>query len=288
LRELLGVSRALGEGPAWWTPENGYFAGLETRTDPSRYYFDGMERLDEGDDPIFFFQFTLAGWGHLELEAGEPERMDAGAAFFAMLPSKHRYYLPRGSPGWTFGWIGVYQPYFVQRVMRQVATSGPVLRLEPDSKLFASAMRLVRGAFKKDYRDRFDVELALFEFVVEYERLAHELSDSEPERAKLLETLRRRIMENPTQAFRVEALAAEQGMSRSHFSHFFRALTGLTPARFVNDVRIQEASRLLSSSQAPLKRIAEACGFSSVNHFCKVFRRFKHITPEAYRRSVAR
>ena len=40
-------------------------------------------------------------------------------------------------------------------------------------------------------------------------------------------------------------LATEHGMSRSHFSHDFKARTGLSPGRFMAEVRIQEASRLL-------------------------------------------
>src|ERR1035437_5229893 len=31
-----------------------------------------------------------------------------GTAFIALMPSRHRYYLPEDSPGWTFGWISLY------------------------------------------------------------------------------------------------------------------------------------------------------------------------------------
>jgi AraC-like DNA-binding protein len=46
----------------------------------------------------------------------------------------------------------------------------------------------------------------------------------------------------------VDALAAERGMSRSHFSHYFRARTGLSPARLMTEVRIREAARTLVAS----------------------------------------
>jgi len=74
-------------------------------------------------------------------------------------------------------------------------------------------------------------------------------------------------------------------MSRSHFSHFFRAHTGLTPARFATEVRIHEAARLLVETQSPLKHVSDACGFANSNHFCKVFRRFQHLSPAAYRQA---
>jgi transcriptional regulator GlxA family with amidase domain len=84
----------------------------------------------------------------------------------------------------------------------------------------------------------------------------------------------------------VDDLAADYGMSRSHFSHFFRQRTGLTPARHATEVRVHEATWLLLDSRAPLKQIADACGFVNANHFCKVFRRFQHLSPATYRRAI--
>ena len=37
------------------------------------------------------------------------------------------------SPGWTFGWIGIYHPYLFRRIAKQVAATGPVLEAAPDS-----------------------------------------------------------------------------------------------------------------------------------------------------------
>ena len=57
-------------------------------------------------------------------------------------------------------------------------------------------------------------------------------------------------------------------------------------ARFAAEVRAREATRMLLDNRAPLKQIAEACGFASVNYFCQVFRRFQHMSPMSYRRAV--
>jgi AraC-like DNA-binding protein len=285
LRELTELSRAPTPAPAWWTPRTAFFGSVETRLDPIGYFWDGMKRLGRSDHPLFFFQFTLAGWGNFELYGQAPAMVLPGNGFFAVIPSEHRYYLPEDSPGWTFGWIGIYHPYLLARVTKQVAATGPLVATPPDGPLTASALRLVRGAIKKDFRDRYAVELALFEFVLAYERWAHEASDSSGERKRLLEAVRARIVASLPKAVAVDTLAAEYGMSRSHFSHFFRARTGLTPARFATEVRIHEATRMLRT-HAPLKQIADACGFANANHFCKVFRRFQHLSPASYRDAI--
>ena len=95
-----------------------------------------------------------------------------------------------------------------------------------------------------------------------------------------------RVLDNLRHAPDVNTLASERGMSRSHFSRFFRARTGLTPARFIAETRVREAARRLVEDRASLKEVAEACGFANANHFSRVFRRYQHLTPGAYRNAM--
>ena len=286
LHQLTELSRKPVLAPPWWTPMTGYFGSIETRTDPSSYYWDGMKRLGRRDAPLFAFQLTMAGWGHFQLYGRPPRRVPPGMAFIAIMPSRHRYYLPENSPGWTFGWISIYHPYLLDRMAKQVAATGPLVEVAPDSPLAAIAVRLMRGAIKKDFRDRFEVELALFEFLVACEQCAQKARDRSGEAQRLLENVRSRVVTSLPEALDANALAAEYGMSRTHFSHFFRARTGRTPARFATEVRIHQATRMLLDTRAPLKQIADACGFANANYFCKVFRRFQHMSPASYRRAL--
>jgi AraC-like DNA-binding protein len=287
LHQLTELSRKPVPAPPWWTPMTGYFGSIETRTDPSTYYWDGMKRLGRGDAPLFAFQLTMAGWGHFQPHGQTARRISPGTAFVAILPSRHCYYLPGDSPGWTFGWISIYHPYILERIIKQVAATGPIVDVAPESALAAIAVRLIRGAIKKDFRDRYEVELALFEFVVAYEQCAQKARDRSGEGQQLLDKVRSRVVASLPEALDATALAADYGMSRTHFSHFFRARTGLTPARFATEVRVHQAARMLIDTRAPLKQIADACGFANANYFCKVFRRFQHMSPAAYRRALA-
>lgn len=287
LHQLTELSRKPVPAPAWWTPMTAYFGSLETRTDPASYCWDGMKRMGHGESPLFAFQLTLAGWGHFQLCGQRPRRVLPGTAFVAIMPSRHRYYLPQDSPGWTFGWVSIYHPYLLQRMTRQVKETGPLVEVEPDGPLAGIALRLMRGAIKKDFRDRFEVEAALFEFLVACEQQAHKTRASASEGGRLIEDVRTRVIASLPNALDVNALAANYGLSRTHFSHFFRARTGLTPARFATEVRIHHATRMLLDTRSPLKQIAADCGFSNANYFCKVFRRHQHMSPAFYRRAQA-
>ena len=290
LHQLTLLSRKPVASPSWWTPRTAYFGSVETRTDPTSYHWDGMRRLARGDPPLFAFQLTLAGWGHFQLYGQTALRVTPGQAFIALMPSRHRYYLPEDSPGWTFAWISIYHPYLLARIAKQVGATGPLIEVVPDGPLAASTARLVRGAIKKDFSNRFEVELALFEFLLVCEQAAQQARDtsrgSPDDGRQLLDAVRSRILAGLPKALDVHTLAAEYGMSRTHFSHLFRARTGLAPAHFATEVRIHEAARMLLETHAPLKQIADACGFANANHFCKVFRRIQHVSPKAYRRTV--
>lgn len=262
-----------------------YFGNVETRTPPASYCWDGMKRLKRGDSPLVIFHLTLAGWGHFEHDGGTSTRIRAGTAFIATTPSRHRYYLPESSPGWTFAWLSIYHPYLLARLSKQIAITGPMIDVASDSSLAAMAVRLVRCAITKGFRDESEVELALFQFVVACEQTALRLHARVGESASLVDVVRTRVIECLPKTISVSALANEHGMSRTNFSHFFHLRTGLTPARFAAEVRIQEVARMLKETRMSLKEIAAACGFVDSHYLCKVFRRFQHMSPGAYRRA---
>jgi AraC-like DNA-binding protein len=279
LVDLVHASPAV---PSWWTTNPVFHGGVETRTEQASYCLGSWDpSAPDGD--VFHFQLGLAGCGEFQLSGEEPQKITAGQALFTTAPSRHRYSMPSESPGWTFAWLSVRHPYLADRVAQQVAANGPLMTLRPDDGFLASALRLLRGSIRRDFRDRFEAEIALFEFVLAFERWNQHARDHVSEGERLMDRVRSLILSRLPKTIAVNSLAAEFGMSRCHFSHFFREQTGLTPAHFATDVRIQEATRMLTDTREPLKTIADACGFANANHFCKVFRRLRHLSPSAFR-----
>jgi AraC-like DNA-binding protein len=89
----------------------------------------------------------------------------------------------------------------------------------------------------------------------------------------------------PAERIDVARMARAAGYSRYHFSRLFAAHEGTTPARYLLRLRMEEAARLLHVEEAPVKVIAQRCGFDDANYFAKVFRRFYGIGPKDFRRS---
>ena len=73
-------------------------------------------------------------------------------------------------------------------------------------------------------------------------------------------------------------------MSESNFCKFFKKATGKTYSDYLNEIRINEASRLLLQSEKTISQIAFECGFETLSYFNRVFITKKKKTPSHYRK----
>jgi transcriptional regulator GlxA family with amidase domain len=81
----------------------------------------------------------------------------------------------------------------------------------------------------------------------------------------------------------IPALARRAAMSERNFARVFRAESGLTPAGYVEAIRVDAARRMLEESLHPLKRIANITGFSNIDALRRAFLRTVGVTPTDYR-----
>ncbi|KWF33048.1 GlxA family transcriptional regulator [Burkholderia pseudomultivorans] len=86
----------------------------------------------------------------------------------------------------------------------------------------------------------------------------------------------------------VPALAERVSMSERSFVRHYRAETGRTPARAVEQIRVEAAQRLLGETTWPVKRIATRCGFGSEETLRRSFVRVLGVSPQGYRERFVR
>lgn len=84
----------------------------------------------------------------------------------------------------------------------------------------------------------------------------------------------------------IATIAEALNMSRSHFFRAFRESTGISPYQWLLKQRIDNAQRLLRTTNLPLSEIALHCGFSDQSHFTRIFSRDVGVTPKVWRQRV--
>ncbi|MBD1909098.1 MULTISPECIES: AraC family transcriptional regulator [unclassified Leptolyngbya] len=81
-------------------------------------------------------------------------------------------------------------------------------------------------------------------------------------------------------------MASSVGVSSYYLAHAFKATTGLSPHQYVLRCRIEQAQRLLRTTQMPIVAIAYEVGFGNQSHMTTVFRKMLNTTPGIYRQQV--
>ncbi len=74
------------------------------------------------------------------------------------------------------------------------------------------------------------------------------------------------------------------GMGTASFSRYFRNRTEKTFTRYVNEIRISNAQKLLISSDLKINDICLQCGFNNLTYFNRIFKEINAITPKDFRK----
>ena len=89
--------------------------------------------------------------------------------------------------------------------------------------------------------------------------------------------------------FRQELLLSDVAdavhLNKSYLSQLFQKSVNVPYSKYLEDLRLKEAKKLLRTTNMPASEIAELVGFSSQNYFTKVFKNRVGISPIKYRTS---
>ncbi len=99
----------------------------------------------------------------------------------------------------------------------------------------------------------------------------------------VLNDIRTRLINSPFQTYSGEELAAEAGISVSHFLHLYKEFFGTTYKQDMIAARIRLARYYLRTSDLSVDALALSCGYESGTHFMRQFKQATGMTPSQYR-----
>lgn len=91
------------------------------------------------------------------------------------------------------------------------------------------------------------------------------------------------IQKNFNTAISLKQVANQIYLTESNFCKFFKKATGKTFSDYLNEIRINEAARLLLQTDKTISQISFECGFETLSYFNRVFLKKKSQTPSVFR-----
>ncbi|WP_338787276.1 AraC family transcriptional regulator [Metabacillus sp. FJAT-53654] len=90
------------------------------------------------------------------------------------------------------------------------------------------------------------------------------------------------IHEHLHQTIRVEEIAAVASMSEKYFISYFKQALGLTPGRYIYQLKMNRARELLYLKRYSIKEIASMLGYPDPYSFSKAFKKYYKVPPSKF------
>lgn len=103
------------------------------------------------------------------------------------------------------------------------------------------------------------------------------------EHVNMVNRARKRIREALEENLTIQQIATDMGVSYSNFRKLFKEFTGVSPALYQQELRLQRAKELLSTTNLSVKQIAYKLCFDSPDYFSAKFKAKINLRPSEFR-----
>jgi AraC-like DNA-binding protein len=94
------------------------------------------------------------------------------------------------------------------------------------------------------------------------------------------------VINNFSNKITLKSGASVASFSVPAFCSYFKKRTNKTFIKFLNEIRIRHACRLLVDENYPINEVSYRCGFTNFSYFIKQFRKITGFTPLKYRKNI--
>lgn len=227
------------------------------------------------------YQFQMISMGEMH-HFGEADQIVVPAGYVGLLLPGYQKLSRFSREHLThliWSWIdGEYIPDALQKRLPRLPS---VLPCSTTFDHIAKAALGVRGWRKKHGQQM--LRTLSFAIMEEYIRLAQEGSgekdlESPCERARLF------LEENSEREDCLPQAYRKVGVTRQHLARLFQAAYGITPTRYLWQLRIERGAGLLKATGLTVAEIADRCGFKTPFHFSRLLKKMEGISPRELRR----
>ena len=240
------------------------------------YHWDNRVRKNS----YVLLQYTISGKGSFQTpDHTYPQQ--AGDLFLVQVPGDSQYSLPDDSECWDVLYLE-FSSECLPLLYHIHLSCGPAFHLEASSTLPEQMKQLYADAISNQLASVFDNSKAAYAFLLDLADYALE----KPALSSPRVTLAKNYLDSNyyNTDLNLDEVADAVGLSKYHLCREFNHLYGISPGKYLANLRLQKScALLLQNRQHTIAEIASMVGFSNDNYFCKVFRKAFGTTPTQYR-----
>lgn len=242
----------------------------------------GYERCEKGHffGPAvrshYLIHFVISGKGVFE-RGGKSYNIGKNEAFL-IRPDELTYYRADEENPWNYMWLGV-SGSIVDEMIRTALGDEIVFRV--NNEILIEIENLYHGCLDK-------AELGYKIFAVLFKFLGDVQAKKGTDSVRQLDAVSSAVNFMENNYFRpidVSTIASEMGISRSHFTTLFTSAMGVAPYNYLLKLRIAKAEKLLIERPSlTVTEVAYSVGFSGVERFSEMFKKYTGFSPLVYRK----
>lgn len=164
-------------------------------------------------------------------------------------------------------------------------STGCVFRLPEDSRIPARYMAVQQAAASEDGLASLSAAAQFLELLVAFGRSICP-TDRQATETDPLDAILSELQHSFSSDYSVQELADRCHVSVGRFSMLFKARTGVSPQRYLIDLRLTRAQQLLRDTHLSIQQIAAAVGYGDAFYFSRLFRHHIGLSPSAFRKKA--
>ena len=194
---------------------------------------------------------------------------------FLLFPGEWHTYHPLSSTGWKSYWIGFRGPNMDDRVRHGfLSCQKPIYHIGFSDRIVSLFKQAYQAALDEAaYSQQLMAGIVnhLIGTMYSLERNIQLMTRNQAH-VDMINKARLRIRESLESSLTIQQVAEELGVSYSNFRKLFKEHTGFSPAVYQQDLRLQRAKELLTTTDMSVKEIAYLLNFDSPDYFSSKFK----------------
>ena len=245
--------------------------------DSHEYSWNNRNRTDK----LCLIQYCVDGEGALEMD-GIHYPILPGDAFVIDIPGENHYYLPSHSSYWEILYLE-FSKECLPLIRKIYRNKGPIVHLTKESCLAEQMFSIYESALNNECKTFFENTKIAYNLWMDF--TSYSLTCFDNEMSKIDYAKAYMDQNYYMEELNLDLVAEHTGISKYYMCKEFHKKYGISPGKYLKELRISQACRLLiSNSDYTIQDIAGMVGYSNNNYFGKVFKASKGITPDSFRK----